>query len=246
MRLAWIPLVVVWCLAGAGEAVAQDPAALAEPVGDEASTPKKVYQSLREFGSFGANAGWMRFLSDEDAADNPIIRPSMQGVFRYRFSENWVGVGEFGFGWNSYQDKGDTVLTVTSGTLAFYRHVSGFLNFDWKIGLGGGFYGWNYKFKGESIRDPETQLHLQATAPGFFTGMETERRIAKHVTLLMTTQYHFLFSANEDDFPSLLGGNDSFVTMRFGVNYHFSPYEGILWEREQKRVIRLESGRTGS
>jgi hypothetical protein len=188
----------------------------------------------------------MRFLSDEDAADSPIIRPSLQGAFRYRFSEDWVGVGEFGFGWNSYQDKGDTVLTVTSGTLALYRHVSGFLNFDWKLGAGAGFYSWNYKYKGESIRDPETQLHLRATAPGFFTGMEVERRITKYVTLLMTTQYHFLFSANEDDYPTLLGGNDSFAAMRFGVNYHFSPYEGILWEREQKRVIRLESGRTGS
>jgi hypothetical protein len=249
MRLAWIPLVVVvWCLAGAGEAIAQDAPVTTDPVGEEASTPKRVYQSLREFGSFGANAGWMRFLSDEDAADSPIIRPSMQGVFRYRFSEDWVGVGEFGFGWNSYQDKGDTVLTVISGTLGLYRHVSSFLNFDWKLGGGLGLYGWNYKFKGKTIRDPDpdSQQYLSATDPGLFTGLELERRIAKHVTLLMTTQYHFLFSANEDDFPTLLGGNDSFATMRFGVNYHFSPYEGILWEREQKRVIRLESGRTGS
>jgi hypothetical protein len=188
----------------------------------------------------------MRFLSDQDASDGAIIRPSMQAVFRYRFSEDWVGVGEFGFGYNAFKDKGDTVLTVMSGTIGLYRHISGALNFDWKLGAGAGFYGWNYKFNGKSIRDPETQLFLRGSGPGLFTGLEVERRIAKHVTLLMTNQYHFLFTANESDFPTLLGGNDSFFTMRFGVNYHFSPYEGILWEREQKRVIRLESGRTGS
>ena len=247
MRLALFPVVVaVWCLVGAAEAVAQERSVPSEPVAEEASTPTKVFQSLRTFGSFGANLGWMRFLSDEDASGGALVRPSMQAAFRYRFSEAWVGVGEFGFGYNAYEDKGDTVLTVTSGTLGLYRHLSNALNFDWKLGFGAGYYAWNYKFKGESVRDPESQLRLRGSAPGFFTGLEVERRITKHVTFLMTNQYHFLFSANEDDFPTLLGGNDSFFAMRFGVNYHFSPTEGILWEREQRRVIRLESGKAGS
>ena len=50
----------------------------------------------------------MLFTSDSDASKDAFVRPSMQGVFRYRFNDNWVGVGEFGFGWNAYKDKGDT------------------------------------------------------------------------------------------------------------------------------------------
>lgn len=247
MRLAWVPLVVVLLgVAGAGEAIAQDPSAPTESVEEDASAPKQIFQSLRDFGSFGANAGGILFISDDDASDGAFVRPSMQSMFRYRFSENWVGVGEFGFGWNSFEDRADTVLTVLSGTVGVYRHVSGLFSMDWKLGTGVGIYSWNYKYNGKSIRDPETQLHLRAVDPGIFFGLEVEKRIAPHVTLLVTNQAHFLFSENKDDFPALLGGNDSFVAMRFGVNYHFSPYEGILWERQQKRVIRLESGRTGS
>jgi len=247
MRLAWVPFVVVLlCVAGAGEAIAQDSSAPTGAVEDDASAPKKVFQSLRDFGSFGANVGGMLFMSDDDASNGAFVRPSLQSMFRYRFSEDWVGVGEFGFGWNSYEDRADTVLAVLSGTIGLYRHVSDLLDIDWKIGAGAGIYSCNYKFNGKSVRDPETELHLRAIDLGFFTGLELERRIAPHVTLLMTNQAHFLFSENKDDFPALLGGNDSFIAMRFGVNYHFSPYEGILWEREHKRVIRLESGRTGS
>ncbi len=247
MRIAWFPVVVsVWCLAGAGEAVAQDSTPLESPAEEESSTPVQLFQSLRQFGSFGANVGGMLFLSDQDASDGALVRPSLQTAFRYRFNESWVGVAEFGFGWNAFDAKGDTVLTVTSGTLGLYRHLSDALSFDWKIGSGAGFYRQNYKFNGRSIRDPETQLHIRSIDPGLFLGLEVERRMAKHVTLLATGQYHFLFSSHKDDFPTLLGGNDSFVTTRIGVNYHFSPYEGILWERQQKRVIRLKSGKASS
>ena len=248
MRLAWFPLVVgLWCLAGAGEATAQSDSRPADPVEEEeASTADRVFQSLAQFGSFGASGGGMLFLADEDASAGALVRPSLQGTFRYRFSRNWLGVGEFGFGWNAFESKGDTVLAVTSGTLGLYRHLSQLLDFDWKIGAGAGFYRWNYKFNGKSIRDPGTQLHLRSADLGLFGGMEAERRLTRHVTVVWTSQAHYIFSENEQDFPTLLGGNDAYVVSRIGVNYHFSPYEGILWERSQQRVIRLESGRAGS
>ncbi|MDM7916276.1 MAG: hypothetical protein ACE15D_09335 [Candidatus Eisenbacteria bacterium] len=249
MRIAWVPLVAVMGLAGAGGAVAQDessPSPPTAPLEEPASAPKQVYQSLRDFGSFGASVGAMRFIADDDASKNALVRPSMQGTFRYRFNENWVGVGEFGFGWGAFQDRGDTVLAVTSGTIGLYRHVSDALGADWKLGAGGGFYRWNFKFDGKSIRDPKTNLFYRAIDPGAFVGLETEKRLTPHVTVLMTSQLHYLFSGNEHDFPTALGGNDAFVVLRAGVNYHFSPYEGILWERKTKRVIRLESGKSGS
>jgi hypothetical protein len=203
-------------------------------------------ESLRDFGSFGGSVGGMLFLADEDASGGAKIRPSLQGTFRFRFSENWVGVGDFGMGWNAYEGKGDTVLTVLSGTIGAYRHVANIVGLETRVGGGGGLYRWNYKFGGKSLRDPETQVFLRDVAPGIFTGFELERRMTSHVTLTGTGQLHYLFSSNKEDFPTLLGGSDAFVATRLGVNYHFSPYQGILWERKEKRVIRLESGQAGS
>ncbi len=246
MRLAWVAVVVVAAVLGClGGAFAQTPPP-SGPVEEPPPPPKTVFQSLKSFGSFGANAGGMIFLSDEDASKDALIRPSLQAAFRYRFSDDWVGVSEFGFGWNAYKDKGDTVLTVMSGTLGLYRHISDALGLDWKLGGGAGYYRWNYKFSGKSIRDPQTQLHYRGFGPGVFAAVETEKRLTRHVTLVTTAQSHYLITGNEDDFPTAFGGNDAFLTARFGVNYHFSPYEGILWERKVKRTIRLESGKAGS
>lgn len=265
MRFSWVPLVVVAVAVGGwipGHAMAQEPEAEAPEVPSEApsqapppelpstagdtSTAGQVLQSLRDFGAFGASAGGMLFLADDDASRGAKIRPSLQGVFRYRFGDDWVGVGEFGFGWNAYEGKGDTVLTVTSGTLGVYRRVMDLVGLDLRAGAGAGFYRWNYKFEGKSIRDARTQLPLRAISPGVFGALELERRLTPHVTVLVTGQTHYLLSSNEEDFPSYLGGNDAFVTARFGVNYHFSPYQGILWQRKETRVIRLESGQAGS
>ena len=249
MRLAWVALVaVVLGLGSVGAAAAQEapsPPPMGEVTEPEAA-PKQILQSLVDFGSFGANVGLMRFLADEDASNDRLVRPSLQGAFRYRFNERWVGVSEWGFGWNAYKDKGDTVLTVFSGTLGFYRHLSQALDLDWKVGGGFGIYSWKYKFSGKSIRDPQTQLQYQAIDPGLFTGLEAEKRLSPHVTLHGTAQLHYIFSANEDDFPTAFGGNDAYTSLRFGVNYHFSPYEGILWEKKTKRTIRLTSGKAGS
>lgn len=247
MRLSWILLAAVTAAAllTGWEAAAQVPEGTAEP-GREASTPTRVLESLRDFGAFGASAGGMLFLADEDASKGARVRPSLQGIFRFRFSDDWVGVGEFGMGWNAYAGKGDTVLTVTSGTMGAYRRVAKLAGLDTRVGAGAGLYRWNYKFSGKSIRDPETQLHLRALVPGVFTGLELEGRLTAHVTLTGTGQLHYLFSSNKDDFPTVLGGSDAFAAARLGVNYHFSPYRGILWERKERRVIRLESGQAGS
>jgi len=248
MRVAWVPLaVLVVGFACAGLAVAQEsaPPQLA-PVDEQAPAPKQVFQSLKNFGSFGANAGGMLLLGDEDAADGALIRPSLQACFRYRFSENWIGVGEFGFGWNAYKDQGDTVYAITSGTLGAYRHVSNALGVEWSAGGGAGLYRWIYKSAGKAIKDPESHLAYKGLDPGLFAGMQVEKRMTAHVTLIGTAQYHLLFSSNEDDFPTRFGGSDSFLASRLGVNYHFSPYEGILWERKVNRTIRLTSGKAGS
>jgi len=247
MRRAHLPLLAfVWGCWGAGAVGAQDaPLPPSEPRAEQPPSGS-VLQSLKDFGAFGANMGGMLFVGDPDASGGALIRPSLQGSFRYRFSDDWVGVGDFGFGWNAYDGKGDTVLAVTSGSLGVYRRLSRALGLDWRMGAGAGLYRWNYKFEGKSVRDPETQLRYQSIDPGVFVGCEVERRLTAYVTLLATGQFHYLLSANEDDFPSMHGGgNDAFVAMRVGVSYHFSPYQGILWERKIDRTIKLKSGRAG-
>ena len=250
MRLARVALVaVVLGFGWMGAAAAQETPPSQPPVGDvapEAPAPRPVLQSLAAFGSFGVNAGFMRFIADSDASKDAILRPSTQAIFRYRFNDRWVGVSEIGFGWNAYRDRGDTVLTVFSGTLGAYRHLSQALDLDWKVGGGIGFYRWNYKFHGKSIRDPKTELFYRSVDPGVFTAVEAEKRLSPHVTLIGTAQLHYIFSANTADFPTAFGGNDSYMALRFGANYHFSPYEGILWEKKVKRTIRLTSGKAGS
>jgi|GEM_PF-4431235 len=248
---AWVPLVgMVLGLGCAGTAIAQEapsppPQAPLGAVEPPPSHAKAVFQSLKTFGSFGMNTGGMLFVLDKDARSKAKIRPSIQSVFRYRFSDDLIGVAEFGFGWNAYKDRGDTVLAVTSGTMGLYKHFSDAIGLDWKYGGGAGLYRWNYKFSGHSMRDPQSYLFYRGFVPGLFAGVEAERRLTAHVTLLATEQNHFLFSANKSDHPTMFSGNDAFVTIRLGVNYHFSPNEGILWEKKVSRKIRLTSGKAG-
>jgi hypothetical protein len=254
MRLAWVPLVAVLCgIGGAGFAMAQEPPSspprdLAEPTA-AVEAKRSAFQSLKEFGSFGASLGLMSFIADEDASKDALVRPTLSTVFRYKFSEKWVGVGEFGFGWNAYKDRADTVMSVYSMAIGAFRHVGRPLGLDLRVGGGGGFYRWQYKDTAtiaEPVRDPQTELEYKGFDPGLFAGLEAEHRLSTHVTLLGQTQLNYLFSKNEEDFPTQFGSNDAFFQIRLGVNYHFSPYEGILWERKTKRTIKLTSGKAGS
>lgn len=254
MRLAWVPLVAVLCgIGGAGIAKAQEPPStpppnLAEPT-EQAAAQRSVFQSLKDFGSFGVGAGIMSWVGDEDASTDALIRPALDAVFRYRFSEKWVGVGEMGFGWNAYKDRGDTVMSAYSFTLGAFRHVGRPLGLDLRLGGGGGLYSWRYKDTAtiaDVVEDPVTDQPYKGTDPGLFAGLEAEHRLTTHVTLMGQGLMHYIFSSNEEDFPTRFGGNDAMLQVRFGVNYHFSPYEGILWERKTKRVIKLQSGKAGS
>jgi hypothetical protein len=211
----------------------------------EQAQKKSVFQSLSEFGSYGGAAGVMKVLGGDLGPDSQA-RPVLQSVFRYRFNEAWVGTTEFGFGWNSFRDQGDSVLTFHFGTLGAARRISERFGFEVRAAAGAGFYRWNYKFKGKSLRDPETQRFYRGIAPGGYLGLEGERRITRHVTLLTVLQGHYVTTSDQELFHSLFDRNHAIMSWRLGANYHFSPYEGILWERKTKRTIRLTSGKAGS
>lgn len=202
-----------------------------------------IFESLTGFTGYGFTVGGFKLLGGELAGKSQV-RPLLQGAFRYRFNESWQGVGEFGFGWSSFEAKGDTVMTTTFGTLGLLRSVTELLGADVRAGGGLGFYRWNYKFNGKSIRDDVTQRFYRGFVPGFYLGAEAERRLTQHVTATGSLQNHYIFTSS-DKFQSLFDGNYDALTFRFGLNYHFSPYEGIIWERKETKRIRLESGKAG-
>jgi hypothetical protein len=236
------------------------PARAQERPGDilvnEAKKPRaSVFPSLSQFSGYGMSTGYMKVMGG-DLGKKTQAKPVMQMLFRYRFSETWIGVGEFGFGWNSFKDAGDTVLTFNFGTLGAARRVGHIYGSDLRASAGLGFYRFNYKFNGQSLRDsrgplvggvyePGTQRFYRGIAPGGYIGLEDEYRLTRHVTLLGLLQQHYVLTADKDRFNSIFDKNYAILSFRLGVTFHFSPYEGILWEGKKVKKIRLESGKEG-
>ncbi len=217
-------------------------------VDEDAERAPRVFQPLRDFSAMGASMGVMKVFGG-DLGERARISGIGQSIFRYRFNENWVGTGEFGFGWNSFEAGRDTVLAFTFGTLGAARKIGSPASIEMRLGFGAGLYRWNYKYDGRSIRDrtpgEPTHQFYRAIDFGGYVGLESERRLTRHVTLLAMLQHHYVMTADKDRFRSLFDKNHSFMSFRLGAAYHFSPYEGMLWERTGRTRIRLESGREG-
>jgi len=220
---------------------------------DETKQGTSAFQALRDFGSFGPAFGLTK-LWGGDLGSESKVRPVWQGVFRYRFNDDWVGVGEFGFTWSSFEAREDTVLTVAFGTLGVARKFLRAWQSDLRWLAGGGMYRWKYRWHGDIMRDrfrdpayPDSVVYAgsmryyQGFVPGLYVGVEGERRLTRHVTLTANVQQHYMF-IGDDKFEQFFDSNYGSLGFRMGLNYHFSPEEGILWERKQRNVIRLESG----
>ncbi|MBD3337366.1 MAG: hypothetical protein GF355_17775 [Candidatus Eisenbacteria bacterium] len=188
-----------------------------------------VSPQLDGFASFGASFGVMKWIFDVDVAEDASIRPMLKGVFRYRFSRDWVLVGESGFGWNSYPEPADAVTIVVPTTFGVLHRLRDQWGFAVYLGAGGGLYYWNHKVKSISFRDPWTDQKHKGFEPGLYVGLEGEQQLSDHLTLSMTLQNHYMFSTHKDDFPAAFGEDDDFVSLRLGVNYHWSPRRGIIW-----------------
>jgi hypothetical protein len=221
---------------------------------NEARRPRAAeFPSLARFSGYGFTAGTTKVFGGE-LGKNTQAKPILQTVFRYRFNDTWTGTGEFAFGWNSFKDRGDTVVTFTFGTLGAARKIGSALGTDLRATGGLGFYRWNYKYKGQSVRDsdrllangviqPGTQHFYRGISPGGYLGLEAEYRLTRHVTLLGLLQQHYVLTADTSKYNFLFDENHALLNLRFGVTYHFSPDEGILWEGKKVNKIRLESGK---
>lgn len=211
------------------------------------------FPSLARFSAYGFTTGFSKIFGGE-LGKKTQTKPILQTVFRYRVNDIWTGTGEFAFAWNGFEDRGDTVVTVTFGTLGAARKIANYRGADVRATGGLGFYRWNYKYRGQSLRDsdrlgsggvilPGTQRFYRGISPGGYLGLESEYRLTRHVTLLGLLQQHYVFTADEEKFNYLFDENHALLSLRIGVTYHFSPDEGILWEGRKVKKIRLESGK---
>ncbi|MCK4412331.1 MAG: hypothetical protein KAY32_02180 [Candidatus Eisenbacteria sp.] len=189
---------------------------------------------LDNFGSFGISVGAMRWLADADAREfegsTAQIRPMVKGVFRYRFNEAWLGTIEAGYGWNGYADSGDLTTVVIPVTVGMERRLRELWGATTSLAFGGGVYVWGQRRDGEFLRDPATSKRLQATDPGAYLGGVSEFHVSDHVTCTTHLTVHYIYSTHADDYPTLLGDDDIFTDLRIGLNYYFSPYEGLVWD----------------
>ncbi|MCA9727010.1 MAG: hypothetical protein KC729_04950 [Candidatus Eisenbacteria bacterium] len=208
---------------------------------NEDAEEEEVFEPLRGFTGYGMTMGVIR-LHGGEVTKGAKVRPVLQGDFRYRFSDRWIGKGEFGFGWNGFDARADTVLAVTYGTLGALREFRDVVGLTLRAGVGLGMYRWNYKNGGKSVRDPVTQRFYRGFVPGGYVGLEGEHRLTRHVTYTLAFQEHVIMTG-ADRYQSLFNEDIAAWTARLGVHYHFSPYEGIIWERKVNRKISLTSGR---
>ncbi len=189
---------------------------------------------LNGLASFGASAGIMRWFADKDAAKYnghaAQMRPIGKAVFKYRVNPTWGVSVETGFGWNSYGGSGDLVTWVIPNTIGLERHIGEAWGASTSLNFGAGAYVWGRILDGDFMRDPESWKVLHAVEPGVYVGTGGEFHASDHVTCSIQTTLHFMLSLHKNDFPAELGGNDLFGDVRFGVNYYFSPYEGLIWK----------------
>lgn len=246
----WALTLLVFCAASIaalnGARAQESPASSASDltVRDETVQKKQVWGPLKGFSSYGAQLGFSRVMGG-DVADGARLRPLLQASFRYRFNDQWVGTGDFGMTWGAFADRGDSVLAYNFGTLGALRTLGAFHGAALKAGGGFGMYRWNYKFKGKSIRDPLTQRFQKGFAPGLFLQGEAERRMTAHVMLAGSVQLHKLFNSDSEKWKTYFDQSQSILGFRLGIHYHWSPVEGILWERKKDTKVRIESGQGG-
>jgi len=188
---------------------------------------------LNSLASFGVAGGVMQWLADDDArsfdGQSAQMRPMAKAVFRYRFNTDWLGAIEAGYGWNGYAESGDLTLVVIPLTIGVERRVAELWTMTTSLTAGTGIYVWGLRRDGEFLRDPETSEERQATDPGVYLGASGEFHVSSHVTSTIHWNWHYILSTHADDFPSALGGDDLFTELRIGLNYYFSPYEGLIW-----------------
>jgi hypothetical protein len=192
-----------------------------------------IGSELNGLASFGAGIGVMRWLADKDARSfqghAASFRPDGKLVFRYRIDTDWLVSLETGFAWNGYPESNDVTTWVIPSTLGVERRFRDVFGATTSFCAGAGAYVWGRWEAGQTMLDPVTSHPLHALDPGGYVGMAGEFHASEHVTCSTHLTVHGVLSTHGDEFKGMLGGTKMFTDLRVGVNYYFSPYEGMIW-----------------
>lgn len=191
---------------------------------------------LNGLGSFGASLGLFRWWDKNDGqgaaefeGQAATIRPTGKAVFRYRVNTDWLVSVETGFGWNGYPESNDVTTYVIPITVGLERRLTDLWGTTVSAAFGGGPYVWGRWEQGKTMLDPVTSRPLHAVDPGVYGGLGAEFHVSEHVTCAGAFTINTILSTHGDDFQGMLDGTKLYSDLRFGVNYYFSPYEGLIW-----------------
>jgi hypothetical protein len=223
-----------------------------------------------EKGSLGASVGVPFFLTDSDMKTGQSPRLIFKYHFGYVITEKWRFSTRGGFGWVGYdavpapfplqqccgdppdETKGDQLSIVMPFTFTMnYTHT---LNDSWMLfgGLGPGLYNINIQNDRKTVHDPITFQRYKWWAPGIALegGAEFFFPSNRNVSLEFMSTYNYMFSSDEETYPSGYNGNHSFVDFNFGVNVYFGlgtpEVEGVFSDEEDNAGTATEERETES
>jgi outer membrane protein W len=167
---------------------------------------------------------------------NNSISPRLTGdlVFSYVWSDHITFDLTTGWSWSRIKSDApganDSFYVATSVPIVLGARFLARDNQPWRpyLGVGGGVYWWSVLTQqlGPAV-DPSTFARFRRAVPGVYGTAGVEKRFSKHMTGSGDLVYHYMFSKDEQRWPSGFNGNKSYMELRLGLNFFFSVSERI-------------------
>lgn len=196
-------------------------------------------------GSIGGTIGVPYFTGDADTKEGQSPRLNLQAQFQYAFTARTRLMGSFGYGWVAYKENTLAPYKVVGPTTpdstqykdlmltkaipieltlihAFKDQGKGWVPY---LGLGANLTQLQIVNDLDKIQDPATFDTYVNWAPGVQVRAGTEYFLGsnKNVAFDWNAHWSYLFSKNEESFPSGFTGPHSYLSLNFGVNVYFWP-----------------------
>ena len=175
-------------------------------------------------------------LSNPARTFDNSISPRLTGdlVFSYVWSDHVTFDLTTGWAWSRLKSDApganDSFFVATSVPIIIGARYLARDNQPWRpyAGVGGGVYWWSVLTHnlGPAV-DPSTFARFRHAVPGVYGTLGVEKRFSKYMTGTGDLVYHYMFSKDENRWPSGFNGNKSYMELRLGVNFYFSVSERI-------------------
>jgi hypothetical protein len=196
-------------------------------------------------GSLGGTIGAPFVTADSVTAAGQSPRLNLQGTFQYVMTPRTRIAASFGYGWVAYKEGTLAPYKVVGPTTpdstefrdlmltkfipieltlihAFKDQGKGWVPY---LGLGASLTEIQIVNDLDKIKDPVTYETYVNWAPGVHARAGTEYFLPsnKNVAFDWNAHWSYLFSKDEERFPSGFTGPHSYLTINFGVNVYFWP-----------------------